>query len=83
MDDSPFIALGGMAACEKGGVRAHTRFELEMATDPMGEMIWTLFKRTGTLDTKVCKGTRCFEDFFKKTCGRCYDTKCSELSGEI
>jgi hypothetical protein len=36
VDDSPFIALGGMAACEKGGVRAHTRFELEMATDPMG-----------------------------------------------
>ena len=43
----------------------HTRFELEMATDPMGDMIWTLFKRTGSLDTRCAKGQGASKTFSK------------------
>ena len=47
----------------------------------MGDMIWTLFKRTGSLDTRCAKGQGASKTF-SKTRAR-DDTKCSELSGEI
>ena len=67
-DDSPFIALGGMAAALAKGARAarRGRFELEMSTDPMGGMICvdTCFSRGFRLDRAqgAYAKDKCFEE---------------------
>ena len=59
VEDSPFIALGGMAAALAKGASCTARFELKMATDPMGMICVDTHASQEALDWtvhKVCKG---------------------------
>ena len=63
--EASFNCFGGMAAKVKARA-AHTRFELKMSTDPMGDDLDTSQEALDwNVGHKVCKGTSASKTFLK------------------